>query len=114
MCARIAFILGTLLCLIAAADPADVTRELKSINFEERRLGNDEDLPMHWVKLEGAGLPHYVNAMLSDDRAHTGSWSFKFVLNGGSLIYRYDPQEVPVQNGAHYRVESYVQTTGRG
>jgi hypothetical protein len=111
MPARIAFILGTIISLAAFANPADVTRELKSITFEERRLGNHEDLPMHWIKLEGQGLPHYVNGLLSDDRAHTGAWSFKFVLNGGSLIYRYDPQEIPVQKGAHYRVDSFVETT---
>jgi hypothetical protein len=98
-------------CLTALAGPADVSRVLKSMNFEERRLGNDEDLPMHWIKLEGPGLPHYVNGILADDRAHSGEYSFRFDLNGGSLIYLYDPHQVPVQTGAHYRVEVYVQTT---
>jgi hypothetical protein len=111
MCARIAFIVCSLFSLTALAGPADVSRILKSITFEERRLGNREDLPMHWVKLEGTGLPHYVNGILADDRAHSGSYSFRFDLNGGSLIYRYDPKELPVQVGAHYRVECYVETT---
>ncbi|MGA3065589.1 MAG: hypothetical protein ABSF29_01950 [Tepidisphaeraceae bacterium] len=111
MCARIAFIFGSIFCLTALAGPADVSRILKSMNFEERRLGNQEDLPMHWIKLVGPGLPHYVNGILADDRAHSGSYSFRFDLNGGSLIYLYDPHEVPVQAGAHYRVEVYVQTT---
>jgi hypothetical protein len=89
----------------ARATPADTSRVLKFIGFEERRLGNREDLPMHWVKLDGPGLPHYVNGRLSNDRAHTGDWSFRFDLNGGSLIYRYDPNEILVQPNAHYRVE---------
>jgi hypothetical protein len=93
------------------AGPADVSRVLKTINFEERRLGNREDLPMHWSKLSGQGLPNYVNGRLTDDRAHSGSYSFRFDLNGGSLIYRYDPTEIPVVAGAHYRVETFVQTT---
>src|SRR5690606_18299209 len=36
---------------------------------------------------------------------------FRFDLNGGGLVYRYDSGQIPVQAGAHYRVETYVQTT---
>src|SRR6476660_3079108 len=95
----------------AGAQPVGVSRVLSTFDFEERRLGNVEDLPMHWTKVEGAGLPHYVNGKLSTDRARSGKYSFRFDLNGGSLIYRYLPGQIPVQNGAHYRVEGFVQTT---
>jgi hypothetical protein len=95
----------------AFAQPAEVSRVLRSFDFEERRLGNDEDLPMHWTKVVGSGLPHYVNGCLSTDRARSGDYSFRFDLNGGSLIYRYDPDQIHVQPGAHYRVEGFVQTT---
>lgn len=94
---------------LAQAEP--VSRTLRSIDFEERALGNMEELPMHWLKVEGRGLPHYVNGRLSTDRARSGQYSFRFDLNGGSLIYRYDPRQIPVQVGAHYRVLAYVQTT---
>lgn len=66
---------------------------------------------MHWSKVEGTGLPHYVNGKLTNDRAHSGEYSFRFDLNGGSLIYRYDSAQFKVQPGAHYRVEGFVQTT---
>jgi hypothetical protein len=111
MLARRLFIFIALLPFLAAAGPVDVSRVLKSIDFEERRLGNHEDLPMHWLKVEGPGLPNYVNGKLSDDSAHSGQWSFRFDLNGGSLIYRYDPREVPIHLGAHYHVGCFVQTT---
>jgi hypothetical protein len=93
------------------AQPADVSRVLRSIDFEERRLGNNEDLPMRWLKVEGDGLPAYVNGKLANDRAHGGTWSFKLTLNGGSLIYRYDPDQLPVQFGAHYKMSAWVSTT---
>src|SRR5262249_46969692 len=64
-----------------------------------------------WSKVEGTGLPHYVNGRLSTDRAHAGEYSFRLDLNGGSLIYRYDKGQIPVQAGSHYRVEGYVLTT---
>src|SRR5271170_8515236 len=111
MLARRFFIFFASLPFLMAAGPVDVSRVLKSIDFEERRLGNHEDLPMHWLKVEGPGLPNYVNGKLSDDSAHSGQWSFRFDLNGGSLVYRYDPKEVPINTGAHYHVACFVQTT---
>ncbi|MGA2439994.1 MAG: NEW3 domain-containing protein [Tepidisphaeraceae bacterium] len=118
MIARRFFIFVGLLPFLAAAGPAvgfasaaDTGRIVKSVDFEERRLGNMEDLPMHWTKVGGPGLPDYVNGKLADDAAHSGRWSFRFDLNGGSLIYRYDPRQVPIRQGAHYRVDCFVQTT---
>jgi hypothetical protein len=111
------FRLTAALLLLAAiapnsrAAPPGVTRVLRTFDFEERRLGNAEDLPMNWVKVEGTGYPHYVNGKLSNDRARSGSYSFRFDLNGGGLVYRYPHGLIPVQAGAHYRVEGYVQTT---
>jgi hypothetical protein len=96
---------------VASAQPAEVSRVLRTIDFEERRLGNAEDLPMHWRKVDGPGLMHYVNGRLATDAARGGMYSFKFELNGGGLIYRYDPKLIRVQPGAHYRVEAYARTT---
>ncbi len=95
----------------AVAQPAEVSRVLRSFDFEERARGNPEDLPMHWSKVEGDNLPHYVNGTLATDKAHAGRFSFRFDLNGGSLLYRYDTGQIKVQPGAHYRVEGFCQTT---
>jgi hypothetical protein len=92
---------------VAAADE----RTLRTIDFEERRLGNPEELPMHWGKVEGEGRPHYVNGRLATDRARSGKYSFRLELNGGSVSYRYDAGRIKVRPGAHYRVEAWVQTT---
>ena len=102
------------LCLLTAgisAQPVGLTRVLRSIDFEERRLGNNEDTPMHWIKVEGPGFPHYVNARLTNDRARNGETSFRFDLNGGSLLYRYDPAQIKINPGASYRIEAWVRTT---
>jgi hypothetical protein len=107
----LALILVLLLTSSTRAQPAEVNRILRNIDFEERRLGNVEDLPMHWSKVEGPGLMHYVNGRLSTDRARDGKYSFLLELNGGGLIYRYDAKAIAVQAGAHYRVEVYAQTT---
>lgn len=96
---------------LLAARAAQVSRVLRTIDFEERAMGNDEPLPMHWTKERGPTLPFYVNGRLTTDRAHSGKYSFRFDLNGGSLIYRYDPGQIKVMVGAHYRVDCYVATT---
>src|SRR4051812_24640090 len=111
MLIRALFILTLLLSAIARAQPQDVSRVLRTFDFEERRLGNVEELPMNWTKVDGPGLPHYVNGSLASDRAHGGRYSFKLELNGGSLIYRYQTSQIKVQRDAHYRVEGFVQTT---
>lgn len=93
------------------AAPPEVNRILRVMDFEERKLGNVEPLPMHWEKVVGPDLPHYVNGALSRDRHRSDDYSFKFDLNGGGLIYRYDPHQLPIEVGVRYRVETYVQTT---
>jgi len=77
---RLALLLG----LLFASRPlpgGDVSRELKLINFEERRW--EIVRPSDELDQTGRpGLPHYINGLLSDDRAHSGSYSFRFDLNG--------------------------------
>jgi hypothetical protein len=116
MAARAALVILVILVFVAAcrsalAQPADVNRVLRSFDFEERRLGNVEDLPMNWSKVAGPGLPHYVNGRLTTDRARSGQYSFRLDLNGGSLTYRYQSGQVKVQRDAHYQVDAFVQTT---
>ena len=101
-------------CALAAttrAQPVGLTRVLRTIDFEERRLGNNEDVPMHWVKVEAPGFPHYVNGRLATDRPHGGEYSFRLDLNGGSLLYRYEPTQIKINPAASYRIEAWVQTT---
>ena len=64
---RLLPILGLILAAatLCRAQPAEVSRVLRTFDFEERRLGNAEDLPMNWTKVEGPGLPHYVNGRLT-------------------------------------------------
>jgi hypothetical protein len=103
-----AAILGLILFGSAQAAEPVASRILRVFDFEERRLGNPEELPMHWAKVEGPGMPHYVDGQLATDRARGGKYSFRFDLNGGSLVYRYDAKRIKVQPRSNYRVEGYV------
>ncbi|MBC7782320.1 MAG: hypothetical protein H7144_00655 [Burkholderiales bacterium] len=103
----------SILILLLAMTPvlfADETsnRILRSFDFEERQTGNSEDLPADWVKLEGSGFPHYISGKLANDAAHTGRYSFRFDLHGGSLVYRYPHGKIRVFPRANYRVSAMV------
>ena len=91
--------------------PSDSKRLLKSFTFEERPLGNNEDQPMNWEKIDGVDFPHYVKGRLTSDRHHSGSYSFRMDLDAASCIYRYQPGLLKIQTGTHYRFEGYCQTT---
>lgn len=105
------FYLLLLLPTLLRAQPAEVSRVLHDFDFEERRAGNMEDTPMHWLKVEGEGLPHYTSAKLSTEAARGGQYGFRFELNGGSLLYRYPAGRIKAEAGGHYRVETFVRTT---
>ena len=98
-------------CAGPATAAVDSDRVLRTFDFEERQLGNDEDIPMHWEKVDGPDLPHYVVGRLTTDRQRSGRYSFRMDLDGGSCVYRYPPGLIRVQTGAHYRVEGFCQTT---
>lgn len=98
------------LCAEAFAQPAAASRVLRRFDFEERKF-NVEALPMDWQKVEGPGLPHYVNGKLSRQEARGGEYSFQFDLNGGSLVYRYPAGKIAARVGGHYRVEAWAKTT---
>lgn len=92
-------------------------RIVKFFDFDERKLGNPEDLPMYWTKVQDEkrpGLPHYVNGKLDGEVGRSSPYSFRFDLNGGSLIYKFDPAvggKIPVKKNARYRIQGYVKTT---
>jgi hypothetical protein len=110
--ARSPYIVVVALCFACSlARGVEVSRVLKTFDFEERRLGNQGDLPIGWMKVAGPGLPHYVNGKLANDRHRSGEYSFRFDLNGGGLIYRYPARLIKVQRGARYRVRAWCQTT---
>lgn len=109
--ARPSHIIVALLFACSLARGVEVSRILKTFDFEERRLGNQGDLPIGWTKVTGPGLPHYVNGKLANDRHRSGDYSFRFDLNGGGLVYRYPARLIKVQRGARYRIEAYCQTS---
>ncbi len=107
-----------LLCLLLAASPAVSSedappepRVLHVFDFEERDDGNFEETPMHFARVVGHGLPHWVRGRLTTDAARSGRHSFRLDLNGGSAVYRLNAGVLPVRSGGRYRVAGHVRTS---
>lgn len=108
---RLLYILIVMWGIAPLARGVEVSRTLKTFDFEERRLGNVSELPMGWTKVSGPGLPHYLTGRLANDRKHGGEYSFRYDLDGGGIVYRYGPGTLKAQLGARYRVQGFCQTT---
>ncbi len=81
---------------------------VSSFDFEERAV-HYQDLPMFWSKIVNMeGFPHYSRGILSQDRAHSGSYSFKLISDGGSVGFEYDRRRQVVKPGSDCQVTSYV------
>lgn len=103
----------------AAADDIDhspaftpVRRVVRFFDFEERKLGNFEAMPMHWFRIKGSGYPGYTRVGFDDTIADSGKHSVKLQLNGGSAGVVLEPGVIAVVPDARYRVAARVRTRG--
>jgi hypothetical protein len=93
----------------ADASAAFARRVVKTFDFNEKPLGNLEDTPMNWVKVEATGFPHYVNGSL-DDQAGRPKPSFKLQLDGGNLGYVFTERLIPAFPGSDHKILTWVKT----
>jgi hypothetical protein len=92
--------------------PTQVFELIKRFDFDERPLGNYEDVPMYWQQLEGDGLPPYSRGRFDDNFGHAAPPSFRFDLQGGSIAYEYVHTDMTIQPGADHMLAGYIRAAG--
>ncbi len=92
--------------------PAGAVEVVRRFDFDERGLGNYEDTPLHWERLEGPGLPRYSGARLDDECGHLAPPSFRFDVQGGSVAYEYAGSDLLLIPGAEHYLVGYVRAVG--
>lgn len=97
--------------------PPDVLTHYRSVrlfDFNERPLGNYENTPMHWARLEGDGLPAYARGEFDDDVGHAAPPSFRLHVNGvgSNVCYEYRHSDLAVVPGTDYQIVAYVRCEG--
>jgi hypothetical protein len=83
---------------------------VRRFDFEERKLGNFESMPMHWRAVQAEGFPRYTGIALDDAQSVSPGYSLKLQLNGGSAGVWLGPGVLPVIPGAQYLLTAQVRT----
>ncbi|MBI5865274.1 MAG: hypothetical protein HZB38_12340 [Planctomycetes bacterium] len=90
----------------------ELYRLVKRFDFDERKRGNYEDVPMHWHKLSGAGLPAYSRGAFDDCMGQAAAPSFKLTLEAGNVAYEYAEPDLTVIPESDYLVTAQVRAEG--
>lgn len=83
---------------------------IKLFDFEERKLGNFEDMPMNWYRVKASGYPSFNPIGFDKQYKVSGEHSFKLSLNGGSAGVYLEKAVIPIQPDADYRIETMIRT----
>ncbi|MCH8805521.1 MAG: hypothetical protein IH986_05480 [Planctomycetes bacterium] len=82
---------------------------VKRFDFDERKLGNFEDLPKHWFRLAGPGLPAYNDGRFDEDIGQGAAPSFRLNIRGGKSVgYEYRGPDVPVRPESDYLIVAHI------
>ncbi len=95
-----------------ATDGAPSRHILKRFDFDERKFGNLEDIPMYWTRRKGLNLPHYNTGSFDRSSGHDGPPSFRLACITESVAYTYDRNDIPVEPGNRYTVSGWIRTEG--
>ncbi len=108
-CMTLSFVSGNSSGVTAnpSSPPSVASRIVKIFDFNERPLGNLEDIPMFWEKIRKPGFVHYVNGKLDDDIGSPAP-SFRLELNGGNLGYIYTARKIPAFPGSDHKIIAKV------
>lgn len=99
---------GAALVPVAPAAPVTDSRIVKRFDFDERAEGNNDRTPMNWSRVDGPGLPRYLEAVLDLSVGHDAAPSYRFALQGGSMAARYHARDIRVRPGAVYQINAFV------
>lgn len=90
------------------ARDGELYRLVKRFDFDERKLGNYEDVPMHWERLSGAGLPAFSNGRFDEKIGHAAAPSFVLRLETGNVAYEYSESDMIATSDSDYLVSGYI------
>jgi hypothetical protein len=88
----------------------DEYRRVKTFDFDERPLGNYEDVPMYWQALEGPAMPSFSRGEFDFEVGHDAAPSFRFDLHGGNICYEYDHRDLVIFPDSDYLIDGYIRT----
>lgn len=91
-----------------AVDSRFSSRIVKQFDFDERRLGNYDPMPMGWRQIIEPGYPRFLDATFDESVGHGAPPSFHMPLRGGNLGAAFSIREIEVDPRCAYRVVGWV------
>ena len=98
---------------LSLAQQAELYTRVRLFDFDERKLGNYEDTPLHWSQLQGEGLPTlFALGKLDDNVGRTAAPSFRLDIATGNVAYEYQHLDLTVIPGSDYSLVGYIRPRG--
>ena len=121
LCSNLIGAFGTLIALaviltlsprVRARQPINTVRPSDRIvhvfDFDERKTGNLEDIPMYWLPLRLSGFPRFADGSFDFEVGATAPPSFYLNCNGRNVAYQYAGPDMRVRTNSEYRIEFAV------
>lgn len=83
-------------------------RVVHSFDFDERDVGNLEDVPKYWEPVRPRGFPHYAYGAFDNQVGRPAPPSFHLISEGRSVAYHYTGPDTRIRRNTNYRIEGFV------
>ncbi|MBX3393981.1 MAG: hypothetical protein KF841_01300 [Phycisphaerae bacterium] len=107
---------------VAVGQPATTTtqsmqndslaRIVRSFDFDERKFGNYDSMPMNWRQIVEPGYPRFLEPRIDETIGHDAPPSFHLALQGGNLGAVYVGREIPIDPRCAYRIVGWIRPRG--
>ena len=90
--------------------PSTHSRIIRRFDFDERKLGNFESLPMNWLRIDARGYPSFLEPAFDLDHGHTTAPSFFMSIRTGNVGAYYRAKDIVADANSEYRISAWVHT----
>ena len=86
----------------------DPRRMVHRFDFDERKLGNYEAIPMHWRQVDGPQFPSFAGAAFDPGVGRRAPPSFHLGANGRNVAYWYAGPATTVRPNSEYLIIGWI------
>ncbi len=95
------------------SEQVELYTQVKYFDFDERKLGNYEETPLHWVQQRGDGLPIlFARGRIDEETGRAAAPSFRLDIATGNVAYEYQHLDLTVVPESDYSLTGYIRADG--
>jgi len=89
---------------------ADNPRIVKVFDFDERKFGNFESLPMNWLRIDAPNFPSFLEPAFDMAVGRSAAPSFGMAIRTGNVGAYYRAKDIVADANSEYRISAWVRT----